>query len=225
MKQRGLVLSAFALGIVAAPLGWVSITSVTTSVIAQDVGSEDLIDIQPGERQFSRASADRRRQEPDQGLTEIQPVAEQSDPMADYLSLAKQKAQLLTPDELAHETQILRRELLELQATLKLRKAGQQLQQLIDEHPESGAAQRAKALLNVLHNPRSNSTFESPELIPAPEEDFEPVQARKRVRNVDPNLFDPSGNNDPFSAPPVRQNNQPVQPTKKLVPSSGPNRT
>ena len=204
-----------------APLGWVLTTGITTAVIAQDVGSEDLIDIQPGERQ----PKDLKLKSGQERLVEEQPADDQPNPVADYLDLAKQKAQLLTPDELVRETQVLRRELLELQATLKLRKAEQQLQQLIDEHPESGAAQRAQTLLDVLHNPRSNSTFGSPQLTPEPEDAFEDVQIRKRVRHVEPNVFEPSGNNDPFNAPPVRQNIQPVQPTKKIVPSLGPSRT
>ncbi len=226
MSRQGLALIAFGLGIVMAPLGWVLTTNITTTAIAQEGGNEDLIDIQPGERRQSKKSVDKPRQAQDQGLAAIEPVEDQPSPVAVYLDLAKQKAELLTPEELAHETQVLRQELLELQATLKLRTAEQQLQQLIDEHPESGAAKRARMLLDVLRNPRTNSTFWSPEqLRPESEDGFESVQQRKRVRRVDADDFAPNGNDDPFTSPPVRQNAQPAQPTKKPVPSPNPDRS
>ena len=225
MSRQGLALIAFGLGIVIAPLGWVLTTNTSTPAMAQEIGNEDLIDIQPGERGQSRKSADRPGQEQDQDLASIEPVDDLPNPVAIYLDLAKQKAELLTPEELAHETQVLRQELLELQATLKLRKAEQQLQQLIDEHPDSGAAKRAQTLLDVLRNPRSNSTFRSPELRPEPEDDFEDVQTRKRVHRVDPNAFNPDGDHDPFTAPPARQNAQPAQPIKKPAASFTPDRT
>ena len=231
MSRQGLALIAFGLGIVVSPLGWVLTTNITTPVIAQEGGTEDLIDIQPGERRQSKKSVDRLRQEHDQDLVAIEPVDDQPNPVAIYLDLAKQKAELLTPDELAHETQVLRQELLELQATLKLRKAEQQLQQLIDEHPESGAAQKAKMLLEVLRNQiHLTPIYGSPQMTPIPDDDFAPVPHRTRTQppepiGLDPKSFNNKREDDPFNAPPVRPNVQPAQPTKKPVPSFNPNRT
>ncbi len=239
MSRQGLAWVAFALGIVAAPLGWVLTANISTPVIAQDGGNEDLIDIQPGERQ-SRDLKYKPRQE---RLAEEQPADERPNPVADYLSLAKQKAELLTPDELTHETQVLRRELLELQATLKLRKAEQQLQQLIDEHPESNAARRAKTLLEILRNPiDANLIYGSPSMTPIPDDAFEtlpsgafaPVPQRRRTTTDDPDSLDADnfktriGEDDPFNTPSIRSNAQPfqpAQPTKKSAPSFSPNRT
>ena len=219
MSRQGLAVIAFALGFVMAPLCWVMTTSVTTPAVAQEGGIEDLIDIQPEERQPKVKYKPRQER-----LAEEQPAADRPNLVADYLDLAKQKAELLTPEELAHETQALRRELWELQATLKLRKAEQQLQQLIDEHPESNAAQRAKTLLDGLRNSRSNSTFESRELSPEREDELGPVQ-KPRVRDREIFDSDPNGNNDPFTAPPVRQNTPSARPNLKPAPSLSPNRS
>jgi hypothetical protein len=219
MSRHGLALVAFALGIVAAPIGWVLTTNTTTSAVAQEGGDEDLIDIQPGERQ-SKKPVDRLKQERVRDLVETEHGDEKVNPVAVYLNLAKQKAELLTPDELAGETQVLRQELLELQATLKLRKAEQQLQQLIDEHPGSGAARRAKTLLELLNNPRSNSTFWAPEPSPESEDGFETVQQRKRVHRVDVDDFDHPGVNDPFTTPPDRHKAQPTkEPARSIIPN------
>lgn len=227
MSRQGPALIAFGLGIVVAPLGWVFTTDVTTAAIAQDGGNEDLIDVQPGEPKDLKSKPRQAR------AVEEQPVDDQPNPVAIYLDLAKQKAELLTPEELAHETQALRRELLELQATLKLRKAEQQLQQLIDEHPESNAARRAKTLLEVLRNPIDpNLIYGTPELTPTPDDDFAPVPQRTRTTTAEPvapdNFNRRIGEGDPFAPPTVRSNAPPVppaQPTKKTAPSFSPNRT
>ena len=238
MSRQGLALIAFGLGIVVAPLGWNLTTNISTPAIAQEGGIEDLIDIQPGERQQSKKSVDSLRQE--EGRVDIEPVDDQPNPVAIYLDLAKQKAELLTLEELTHETQVLRQELLELQATLKLRKAEQQLQQLIDEHPESGAAQKAKMLLEVLGNQTHlTPIYGSPPMTPTPDDAFEtipqdtfaPGPQRRRTPTVVPKYRDADnfnkriGEEDPFNAPTVRPNPPPPQPTKKPVPGFSPNRS
>ena len=236
MSRQGLALIAFGLGIVVAPLGWVLTINITTPAVAQEGGTEDLIDIQPGERQ----SKDLKYKLSQERLVEEQPADDQPNPVAIYLNLAKQKAELLTPDELAHETQVLRQELLELQATLKLRKAQQQLQQLIDEHPESVAAQKAKMLLEVLGSQiHLTPNYGSPSMTPTPDDAFEsitqdtfaPGPQRRRTPAVDPKHHDADNfnkrinDNDPFDAPADRKKPPPPQPTKKPAPSFSPNRS
>ncbi|MEK6257211.1 MAG: hypothetical protein AABP62_01210 [Planctomycetota bacterium] len=66
-----------------------------------------------------------------------------------FLELSKHKAALLTPEEMAREVDSLRKELPELRATVQLREAVGKLKQLIGEHPQSQAAQRAKRMLDV----------------------------------------------------------------------------
>lgn len=71
-----------------------------------------------------------------------------SDPKQAYLELVKQKLQLLTAEEIAEEVRALQQELVERQATKKLRDAVRQLNELIEEHPNSRAANRAQQMLN-----------------------------------------------------------------------------
>lgn len=68
---------------------------------------------------------------------------------ATYLELVKQKVALLTAEELVHETEILRKELAELQANRKLREAEQNLEQVIEQFQGSSAAQRARLMLDA----------------------------------------------------------------------------
>ena len=78
----------------------------------------------------------------------------------EFLELSKQKAELLTPEEMAHEVDSLRKELTELRATVQLREAVGKLKQLIGEHPQSQAAQRATRMLEaeIAPNSRKNSS-------------------------------------------------------------------
>ena len=72
-----------------------------------------------------------------------------------YLELVKQKIELLTPDELARETEILRKELAELQAAQKLREAERKLEELIDAFQGSSAAERARVMLEAGRQPKN----------------------------------------------------------------------
>lgn len=78
-----------------------------------------------------------------------------------YLELVKQKIELLTPEELARETEVLQKELAELQAAKKLREAERKLEQLIDEFQGSSAAERARVMLDAGRQPKPRKrTFE-----------------------------------------------------------------
>ena len=87
-----------------------------------------------------------------------------------FLELAKQKAALLSPEEMTREVESLRKELTELRATVQLREAVEKLKQLVSEHPNTKAAQRATRMLETetLWNRRNNHLDEfTPNLEPS----------------------------------------------------------
>lgn len=112
-------------------------------------------------------------------LEDIEPLNELGDEMANddarsidqkqvFLELAEQKADLLNADELQQEILKLRHELAELRATLKLRTAELQLQQIIKEFPKSLAAERAQLMLRGGNRP-AESFPHAPRIVPIPE--------------------------------------------------------
>ena len=123
---------------------------------------------------------------------------EDETPNALYLRLIQKKLQLISPDELANEIQKLRMELAEREAFRKLEQASQQLQDLIDQHPNSRAAQNARRMLQVERrvpreeddgnpggfNPNPGYTTGVPE----PDEDVQPVPVRARERKREETL-------------------------------------
>lgn len=128
--MRRLGLAAFVFLMIATPSIIKLIDSLSDTAVAQD---EDFPN----------------RHEDHQDLIVIEPVPEipAEDPQSIYLELCRRKAKLLAPKLLEREIQVLREELIDLQATQRLRDVESQLQRLIDEHPESNAAQRARLML------------------------------------------------------------------------------
>ena len=120
MSRGSIALLAFGLGIVATPVITVVISHSTTTAMAQ---------------------------ERDDDLVHISPVDEERDAKQVYLDLVKSKLSLMTPEELQQETEALRGQLFEMQATEKLREAQRKLEELINEHPQTTAAQRARNML------------------------------------------------------------------------------
>ncbi len=176
MSVRKLVWLVLGLGIVATPLLFSLVGSLALPVMAQEKPFEDvdLIVIGPAQK------ADEDRQEIE------------ANPQDVYLELVRQKIQLLTPEELGRETQSLRMELLELQATRKLREAERQLQQLILEHPGSQAAARAKNMLE-----------KGPALRPVPDEatfqqdDIPSADTFRTPQRSSPQIVKPRGSKNP----------------------------
>jgi|GEM_PF-6750590 len=69
------------------------------------------------------------------------------DSQQEYLNLIQQKVKLLTPDELNGEIKKLRLELVELESAKKMREIVRQLEELIEQHPQSRAAERARLMI------------------------------------------------------------------------------
>lgn len=131
--------------------------------------------------------------------------ADKVDGKEDYLKLARQKADLLTPEELARETLVLRQELTELQATMKLRSTEQQLQKLIDEFPNSSAAQRAKSMLRGGLKPVpvfDHDPVGSPNHRTIPAEDFHP---QNQLRPTPSHELSTPFIEAPFETPPTKK--------------------
>lgn len=176
MRRLKLTWIVLGCGILAA-----TVESVFIGAVAPVVAQEDLesIEIEPALKDDDKDD-DTEMSTSDQDEFSDDDV----DPKEVYLELVRKKADLLTPDELTRETLALRRELSELQATIKLRSAEQQLHKLIDEFPTSGAAEQAKRMLRGGLHPVP--TFErAPHVVPLPaEEIFGPT-------TVDPVLQSP----------------------------------
>lgn len=120
MNGRRQLVVVFALGMLAIPVGRFLVSDSVTPAIAQD---EFL------------------------GEVAVHPEQPLADPRAEYLELIQQKVKLLTPEELNQEIQKLRAELVELESAKKMREIVRELEQLIAEHPESRAAERARQML------------------------------------------------------------------------------
>ena len=171
MSRQGLALIAFAFGVFMAPLGWLLMETSVKTVAAQD---EDLIVIEPVDEDQERGRFT--GEEPNLDLIVVEPAP--NDPQSVYLDLARQKAQLLTPEALERETQLLRKELVELQATQKLKDAEAQLQRVIEEHPNTTAAERARRMLQSM----------GPPLVPIPDDPFGKNEYRRP--QLAPSTFD-----------------------------------
>lgn len=133
MRRHGMAVLAFGLGILAFPFASAILEVSSAPVAAQDdtgLGVELPTNNDPGDNQ---------------DLIVVEPVAEDAESV--YMELARQKAKLLSREQLQLETQVLQRELQELQATQKLKDLERQLQQLVKEHPNTDAAARALFML------------------------------------------------------------------------------
>lgn len=167
--SRRMVMIAFGMGLITAPLAYSLVGMCVLPLGAQ----EDLKGL------------------PSKDLVVIEPP---SDAKEVYLELINQKIGLLTPEELARETETLRKELVELQASRILREAESKLQRLIDEYQGSGAAQRARTMLESVRSRQRGSTNGDPF-----EESQPSNETRQRQRNsgVDetsrsPSTYDPN---------------------------------
>ena len=180
MSRRRLAVVVFGLGMIATPIGYTLVGALVTQAVAQEEDELENVDLRGKSRQ---------------DLIVIQPAEDNSNPQSIYLELAKQKALLLTPEELVRETELLRRELVELEANHKLRDAERLLQQLIDEHPGSGAAERALIMLGggrapIFHPEQRRPTITLPndELVP---DNFRRHQPKFRFDEVDERVIPP----------------------------------
>lgn len=117
------------------------------------------------------------------------------DPKQIYLDLIKSKLSLMTPEELQRETDELRGELFEMQATEKLRDAERKRQEVIEQHPQTTAAQRARNMLKNSERGRSDSHRDDdfqPSVPPrnpprqVPSNESETVRSRRRPAERDP---------------------------------------
>ncbi|WP_010585167.1 hypothetical protein [Schlesneria paludicola] len=143
MHRRSIALLAFGLGMLSAPVIAIVMSHTTGTAIAQD-----------------------------EELARVRPKSDDLDPKEVYLELIKSKLSLMTPEELQHETDALRGELFELQATEKLREAERKLEEVIEQHPQTMAAQRARNMLKNSEragaNPQRDELFGPPEPFAAP---------------------------------------------------------
>lgn len=117
-------------------------------------------------------------------------------PQATYRRLIEKKLGLIQPHELQDEIRKLQEELADREAFRKLDQTRQQLEELIQVHPNSQAARAAQQMLRAGHpfgreghdfnnpRPRNSNTFESGS-VPEPDEDFAPVRARERAVPAD----------------------------------------
>jgi hypothetical protein len=206
VSRKGLAAIAFIMGLIAAPIGVRFFESCVNPAVAQDriyrVGiNQDNIDEPhpiPGRE--------------NQDLIVVDPVP--VDPKAVYLELCQQKALLLTPEALERETQALRQELVELEATQKLRKAEWQLQQLIDEHPDTSAAMVARGMLQSIRiqpHPQDPEFIHRRKLVPVPDDVFDRTPDADNVpqRDKAPTIFDEVA--PPFNPAPQRSTPTKIQ--------------
>jgi hypothetical protein len=209
MRRLKLTWIALGCGILAA-----TVESVFIGAVAPVVAQEDLesIEIEPALKDVDKDDdTEMSTSDADEFSDDV------VDPKEVYLELVRKKADLLTPDELTRETLALRRELSELQATIKLRSAEQQLHKLIDEFPTSGAAERAKRMLRGGLHPVP--TFEhAPRAVPLPESNPEEVFG---PTTVDPVLQSPPEFLDD-RVPPRKPLTRPLKPAvRPVVPQFG----
>jgi len=172
------------------------IESEPNNALAQDdnldlIVIEPFRGIQPGGDKRLDDSIPFPLEKPNRDLIVIDPAPEDpaaEDPQSIYLELCRQKAEHLTPEMLQREIQAVRRELTELQAAKKLLDVEKQLQRLIDEHPDSSAAERARLMLeSSLRKPLPRNRPRPPNL----EDDFdEPALRPIPDRNVPLPTFD-----------------------------------
>ncbi len=160
MSRTRLAVMAFTLGIIAAPWGVWIVESCLSPAVAQE--RDDFSETEPELNR--RPGGDRGNQD----LIVVDQRLDQADSKSIYLELCKQKAQLLTAEALEREIESLQQELVELEASQKLRTAERQLQQLINEHPQSRAAGQARTMLDSMRQqPRGQGRS-----VPLPSDDF-----------------------------------------------------
>ena len=158
------------------------IESDPNNALAQDdnldlIVVKPFLEIQPGGDKRLDDSIPFPLEKPNRDLIVIDPVPE--DPLSIYLELCRQKSEHLTPEMLQQEIQSLRQQLTELQAAKKLLDAEKLLQRLIDEHPDSSAAERARMMLesslrkplprNRPRPPNREDDFDEPAIRPTPD--------------------------------------------------------
>lgn len=166
MSRRSWAIITFGLGIALAPLA-----HQLGSVCLQPLVAQDRTVPEPIERDSNVSATD----------PQSQPASREGGLVGDsadaFLELAKQKAALLTPEELAREVESLRKELTELRATVQLREAVEKLKQLVGEHPQTDAARKATRMLETEAAPMRGTNrvrsdvFDddfSPSVIPTP---------------------------------------------------------
>ena len=159
MSRTRLAVMAFTLGIIAAPWGVRIVESCFSPALAQE--RDDFNETEPELNR--RPGGDRGNQD----LIVVDQRLDQADSKSIYLELCKQKVQLLTAEALEREIESLQQELVELEASQKLRTAERQLQLLINEHPQSRAAGQARTMLESMRQPRGQGKN-----VPLPGDDF-----------------------------------------------------
>lgn len=167
MSRRSWAILMFGLGIALAPLAHQLGSACLQPAVAQDRTEPEPIEL---DSNVSTADPQRQPASRESGLAGASTET--------FIELAKQKAVLLTPEELAREVESLRKELTELRATVQLREAVGKLKQLVGEHLRTDAAQKAARMLETQAAPlrgtnrRPSDVFEdsfSPSVIPSPQ--------------------------------------------------------
>jgi|GEM_PF-4335692 len=88
--------------------------------------------------------------------------------------IMEEKAALLSVEALQVEIEMHQRHVSDLKALQELLKLEQSLKELSDKYPTSGAGQRAKQMLDLLNQKRSNRNFDSF----APDHNDIPIKAK-----------------------------------------------
>ncbi len=92
----------------------------------------------------------------------IPPVIDASPIRRRFLELSKKKALALTEEQLKHEVERMEGEVRELEAWAKAQEAVRLLQDVIEKHPNTKAAETANAAIQLIEQQRSVTPF-SPE--------------------------------------------------------------
>lgn len=161
------------------------------AVICTAIGGLTLVPVLPQ----SMAGQDEDPQPERRGTVRVD-ADEEETPDARYRRLIEKKLKLMTPEEVMNEIEKLRRELADREAYRKLDTAKQELQELIDQHPNSHAAHLARQMLHAgnrvvpapmdPNNP--NETYNPSDFevrpVPDPADSFDqPAPARSRRSN------------------------------------------
>jgi hypothetical protein len=96
-----------------------------------------------------------------------------------YIELSKKKALLMKEPQLKREIGSLERDIPELEAWARAEEAVQILRDVIEKHPNTGAAESAKAAIQLIEG-QSKDKFRREGSVPSPIDDPQPIFDRPR---------------------------------------------
>jgi ribosomal protein L31E len=102
-----------------------------------------------------------------------------------FIELSKKKALLMKEPQLKREIGALERDIPELEAWARAEEAVQILRDVIEKHPNTGAAESAKAAIQLIEG-QGKDKFRREGIVPSPIEDPQPIFDRPRNRQFVP---------------------------------------